>query len=121
MPNPNIRSEGKPFQKGHDPRRNTTGKNKKRVTEFLEEFGEAESIAFDIVVVKNGVPTKITGEIKNNDQKTINQLIAVRLLQKAASGDLRAIKEVLDRTEGAARQPIELENGIINVDYTFND
>lgn len=48
-------------------------------------------------------------EIKNEQDGTIAQLIALQLLLQAAHGDLAAIREVIDRTEGKPKQNVEVE------------
>lgn len=110
----------KPFQKGDDPRRNTTGKNRAPISSLLKEFGNSKSIKYHIEVVNNdGSKKEIKGELKGKG-KTVNQIIATRLLAKAMSGDLKAIEAVMDRTEGKPKQAIELDsmlNGTLKVGY----
>jgi hypothetical protein len=100
----------KPFKKGSDPRRNTSGANADSITKYLREFGKSRCIHYNIEITSgnNQVRTikgKVSGKGKNGQ---INQLIATQLLTKAIKGDLRAIQEVLDRTEGKPKQGIEL-------------
>lgn len=110
----------KPFKKGVDPRRNVTGAQRKTITTLLKEMGENKSVSYNIVITdKDGVRKEIKGTISGKGKNgTVNQLIAVQLLSKALKGDLRAIQEVLDRTEGKPKQAIETS---IVSDKTFDD
>lgn len=40
------------------------------------------------------------------------EVIIGALLRQAAKGNLMAIKEIFDRTEGKAMQPVEIEDGL---------
>lgn len=44
--------------------------------------------------------------------KTLNQIIADKLVEKARMGDIQAIKEYGDRTDGKAHQSINLEGDL---------
>lgn len=44
--------------------------------------------------------------------KTLNQIIAEKLVEKARMGDIQAIKEYGDRTDGKAHQSINLEGDL---------
>lgn len=44
--------------------------------------------------------------------KTLNQIIAEKLVEKARQGDIQAIKEYGDRTDGKAHQSINLEGDL---------
>jgi hypothetical protein len=74
------RPRGKPFVKGNDPRRNPSGRPKGRsITALLRE--ELDKVAAG-------------GTATNNER------VAAMLVTLAVGGDLAAIREVLDRTEG---------------------
>ncbi len=115
-----------PFKKGHDPKRNISGVNADNITKYLKEFGNSRSIQYNIEITNgnNQVKTikgKVSGKGKNGQ---INQLIATQLLTKAIIGDLRAIQEVLDRTEGKPKQGIEytdLSELDITIEYLGDD
>ena len=85
MNNPNATDNLKPFKKGDDPRRNTTGLNK------MPDLSEAIA--------------KILNEEK--DGKTALEAILAALRAKAAKGDVRAAQELLDRGFGKATQFID--------------
>lgn len=85
----------KPFVKGDDPRRNSTGLNKghRWLSTILTEMLEA-----DTEVTENGVKTT----------KKLADVIVRRLIKKANDGDMRAIKEIFDRIEGQATQTVNV-------------
>lgn len=84
MPFPNPESQFAPGQSG-----NPGGRPKGRsITALIRELLDAP--ASD----RNGSP--IVG-------KTVGDQVAEALLREARSGDVRAIKELLDRTEGRTR------------------
>lgn len=118
--NPNIKNVGKStrFSKERQPANN--GMKGKSVTQWLTEYGEAKELSFEVQI------TKPNGEIKKNKGKvqsvtTINQLVAITIINKAINGDNAAIKEYLDRTEGRPKQNHILEGGenpIDIIDYS---
>ncbi|QMW06384.1 DUF5681 domain-containing protein [Spirosoma foliorum] len=105
MPIPNQElNQFKPGQSG-----NPGGRPKGPITQFLRELGDSDELEITLVKTKNGErgdPVKST--LSTNGEQTINQFIAARLLQMAMGGDIKAIKEVLNRTEGRVPQPIKL-------------
>lgn len=52
-----------------------------------------------------------SGEIDPITQKklTRNQAMALKIISKASKGDVKAAREIWDRLEGKAKQPIELD------------
>lgn len=114
------------FKKG-DPRINRKGRPKKNITTFLKEFGDGKKVSYHIELTdKDGKKKELKGVIAGKGSNgTINQLIATQLLAKAIKGDLKAIQEVLDRTEGKPKQSIELDNlfagGTLKVGYGDQD
>jgi hypothetical protein len=84
---PNSRANLRPFQSGQ-PSANPAGRPKQVATKLLREM--ASSSLFD-------------------DGETRLRCIVDQLLQKAESGDLEAIKIVLDRLEGRPRQSVSLD------------
>lgn len=80
----------KPFQKGVDARRNVAGRP--RITKLTE------AIRRQIAEALPGAP-----------EETIAEQIAKTLIRLAISGDVAAIKEIADRTEGKAKQAIDLD------------
>ncbi len=73
------------------------------------------------MVLDEKVPAKKVEELekrlgKKLSKKQNSYIIAAALIQKAAEGDVPAIKELNDRTEGKAKQPIELDvSGSISI------
>ncbi len=83
----------KPFRKGHDPRRNVKGRiqstKNKTLKTYLQEY------------LSKSVNTRA-------GKKNVAQLIAERLVDEAIKGDLRAIKFLVERTEGKAISKTEM-------------
>ncbi|MCX6217642.1 DUF5681 domain-containing protein [Spirosoma sp.] len=98
----------KPIKPGES--RNPTGRPKGPITQFLREFGDATEIEFSITITKPGkdgaVEKSRSSASISTGQQTINQAVAARLLQMAMNGDIKAIREVLNRTEGRVPHPI---------------
>jgi hypothetical protein len=80
----------KPFKKGKDERRNTLGRPKKTLL--------SEAIREQIAVVMPGA-----------DEQTFAEAIAETLIKLAVAGDVAAIREIADRTEGKPKQAIDLD------------
>jgi hypothetical protein len=53
-------------------------------------------------------------EQQNADSETIADSIAAVLVKRALSGDVRAIREIADRTEGKPRQQIKVEAEVMD-------
>lgn len=83
----------KPFQKGFDERRNLEGRPEgaKSLSTQLREFLET------------------TVKDDDGENTTFRDAIIKKLLQKAQKGDIKAIQEIFDRTEGKSKQSIEVE------------
>lgn len=60
-------------------------------------------------LVTDNLRNKLLELIPNADGKTIAAAIADKLVELALDGDLPAIKELLDRTEGRAKQHLEMD------------
>lgn len=86
---PNIKNL-KPFKKGDDKRRNILGRPKKTLlTEALRE---------QIAVTAPDAP-----------EETVAEQIAKTLIRLAIAGDVSAIREIADRTEGKPKQAIDVD------------
>ena len=86
---------------------NNNGRPKGPITQFLREFGDADELIFDITKVKDGQVSHSSAKLSTGGQ-SINQAIAARLLQMALGGDIKAIREVLNRTEGRVPLPLNI-------------
>lgn len=80
----------------------------KTITEYLREYGAAKSINATIKITKSD-GKEITKVIKLESATTINELVGLTLIQQAIAGDLGSQKELLDRTEGKAKQEYKIE------------
>ena len=78
----------KPFKKGFDSRRNLAGKKKQILTKLLDEIAEETG--------PNG--------------KTHKELIAMKLIELAKAGDIKAIQLFIERTEGKEVMKVELKD-----------
>lgn len=85
---------GKPFQKGHDPRRNLNGRPK-GVKNFKTIFEEA---------VK-----KIAKE-KEIDPESIEVDLVIKAIAEARRGDYKYYKDIFDRIYGQPKQTIGLDD-----------
>jgi hypothetical protein len=92
---------------------NKTGANGRTVTKVLKELLNGDYIELELTIIdKDG--QKKTQKLNLQSKNDLNTAIATVLLSKALKGDLRAITEILDRTEGKPQQHIE-QNTNINI------
>lgn len=107
-----------PFKKGEtftgvavfEPGRsgNPKGRPKGLVSQLLQEYGQAAELQVTIEKVDQaGKHTRYSSDLSTGPQ-TVNQTIAVRLLQMALAGEIKAIREVLNRTEGRIPLPVSI-------------
>ena len=101
-----VSADGKPWSTENQP------KNRRKPVKYLTELLTKQ------MAVKKDVT--ITGEdILTGKQVTVKvpmptrEVIIQALLRQAAKGNLLAIKEVFDRTEGKATQPIEMDEPVV--------
>jgi hypothetical protein len=80
----------KPFKKGEDERRNTLGRPKK-------------------TLLSEAIREQLAEEMPNAPERTVAEVIARTLIKLAISGDVQAIREIADRTEGKPKQAIDLD------------
>ena len=100
-------SKNTQFKKGESG--NPNGRPLHPISAILRELGEATSLKYSLTITdsKGSVEVKAF-EFNSNDDKSINEVIALELLRKALNGSLPCIKEVLDRQEGRTKQEIDL-------------
>lgn len=95
------------FKEGKDERRNTKGAFNP-LSKILKELSESNSISYTLEIKqKDGTIKTVSNSITSKDDASIMEIVAVQLLAKAATGDLRAIEMVRDSTEGKPRQAID--------------
>lgn len=75
---------------------NPAGKPKgtRSISSIIREYLEAEIEVTDPIT-------------KTKGKKKISEVISLKMLQQAINGDMRAMQEILDRTEGKAAQRID--------------
>lgn len=97
----------RPFKKGGDERRHTGGKGStKFLTAMLTKNLKAKKeITVEGIDIVTGKPTKIKVPMPTKE------VIIHALLRQAAKGNMVAIKEVFDRTEGKSPQPLVGKDG----------
>ena len=102
----NDKNLREPWQKGESG--NPKGRPPKSITDFLREYGNATKIdgTVNITDGKGKVYQKV---IKLESDKTINELVSIALVEAALNGDLASQKELLDGTEGKAKQEYKIE------------
>ncbi len=96
MSRKDIHKDGVKFKKGQSG--NPNGRPKKTMTNILNELLNSNKIEIELT---------INGETKDIDITTkqgINTAIAAKLVEKALQGDLGAIKEINERTEGKVKE-----------------
>jgi hypothetical protein len=99
---PGIIPEGaKPFKKGNDPKRNLGGRPKgKSISTLLNELLEKKVKDLD------------------GTERTRAEIIALKLLSKATDAKtvdnsvLKAIEQILDRSEGKAKQTVDVNSNV---------
>ena len=100
----------KPFKKGDDERRNTAGRTPgvpnaaTRLKRFLEIIQFEEN--------------PVTGA---KEKLTVAERMDLMQLKNALNGDLSAYKEILDRLEGKAKQPVEMSGNVTATDGEFTE
>lgn len=103
----------KPFKKGSDERRNLNGRPKGRevstiLAELLDKKANSNIKGLDWV-------QKIAQELTPEEMErlTNGDVLAMRLYVEAiAKGDITAIREMLDRVEGKAKQTVNLQGNV---------
>lgn len=95
----------KDFKKGHDPRRNLKGhpKGQRNLSTILREM-----LSEEVEVTIDGKKAKVQ----------FQDVLVRKLVKKANEGDLRAIQECFNRTEGMPKQKTEVETtGNITINW----
>jgi hypothetical protein len=59
--------------------------------------------------ITDALREQVSEELPDAPERTIAEAIARKLIKLALGGDIAAVREVLDRTEGKARQAIDLD------------
>ena len=103
----------KPFKKGSDERRNLNGRPKGReVSTILAELLDKKANSN----IKNlNWVQKLAEELTPEEMErlTNGDVLAMRLYVEAiAKGDITAIREMLDRVEGKAKQTVNLQGNV---------
>ena len=98
-PSTQFSSEYQPENRGRKPGTS--------LSTYLREFGEAEQIEYTIKVYENGKERVLEGELSSPKENLYAALAAI-LWRKALTGDLAAIREITDRTEGKAVSRTEI-------------
>ncbi|MCP4665148.1 MAG: hypothetical protein GY849_02185 [Deltaproteobacteria bacterium] len=90
---------------------NKTGENGKSISSILKKMGEEKIISYKLTLTDSDGNTK-TKQGSLESKEDLNTVLASILFQKAITGDLKAIREILDRTEGKPKQEIESKQEI---------
>ncbi len=106
MPNLQNLEKGKNTQFKEGQSGNPKGRPPNSITSLLKELGKGEILQFKLVSKKpDGTIQETELDLRtkadeSGNTKNINHVIAAQLLNMAVGGDLGAIKEVLNRTDG---------------------
>lgn len=105
-----------PFKKGETPAGarvfepgvsgNLKGRPKGLISQLLLEYGTTDELLLTIEKTDAQAKTSHYQSALLTGPHTLNMTIAVRLLQMALNGDIQAIREVLNRTEGRVGLPV---------------
>ena len=88
---------------------NRSGANANSISHILKTLGEENIISYELITTNSEGKEKIhKGTLKSKD--TLNTTLSIILFQKALKGDLKAIREILDRTEGKPNQYMNTDN-----------
>lgn len=104
--NGNSRVIGRPFKKGQSGNPNGRPKKENTFSDTAVELLESSSI--EIKYTLNGEEK----EMVLQSSKNIYCGLVSALIVQGLKGDVRAIKELIDRTEGKAVQKIDLEGSV---------
>lgn len=83
---------------------NRTGQNAKPISKILKDLLQEKIIAFELILYNENGEKKVK-KVNLKSKTAWNEVCAMILLQKAISGDMKAMETILDRTEG---KPIQL-------------
>jgi len=81
-----------------------------RISDHLKEMLQADRIILSYSI--NGKVRNQHFKIEGGECKNIGKVLTAILSGKALSGDIAAIREILDRTEGKAAQPISIDDAV---------
>lgn len=112
--NPNIIEAGKNTQFSADNQPENRGRKGKAISQFLRDIGQAKKVSFTVRT------TRVTGTGEEKDTvkdvekitiggntSSLNELLAMKLFAAALNGDKKALRELIDRTEGRPKQTID--------------
>lgn len=85
------------------------------ISQIIQELGDITKISVIIEGYRDGRLRNIKRlRYATDGQNTVFAAIAIELLMRAVSGDIEAIKVVIERTEGRVPPPIPLNNDDLN-------
>lgn len=96
--------------KGHSGNPAGRPKGTYRYGEWYQEKLNSNEIDLSITITKDGKAKK--QRFKYKADKSFRELLFVKLFQKALDGEILAIRELLDRSEGKPTQPLAGALGI---------
>ena len=94
------------FKKGYDPRRNDKGRPKLEDTFSDIMRGMLSGDTIKVTWTEDG--EKRTRKVKVEDGKNFNYALAATLIMEGLTGNMRAIKAIMDRVDGRPAQNINL-------------
>lgn len=83
------------------------GSKGKSITQYLKELGQSNKVEFELTITKKNGEKSIQKQSVES-VSTLNNLLANRLYTEALNGNTKALKEVIDRLEGKAKQTVKI-------------
>ena len=104
----------KPFQKGHDPRRNTEGAPRKYVSQ-LTELGYKKSEVTDTIQAMMAMTMDELKTVWENPKATILEKTVANAMRKSLEkGSLYSLETLLSRVYGSPKQETQTEVRIVD-------
>jgi hypothetical protein len=99
---------------------NKTGANGRSITKIIKDLLSGNIVEVEVTLTdENGIKKEIKSTLNSKDE--FAQSIAAILIQKALGGDMAAIKEILDRTEGKPQQAVDHTTGGEKINIIITD
>ena len=112
--NPNLAEDGKATQFTSENQPANRGRKGKAISQFLREIGDAKKLSYTIRMTTTdgaGAEKDVYKDVKkvsiNGNTSNLNELLAMKLFTAALGGDYKAMRELIDRTEGRPKQTID--------------
>jgi len=102
----NTKQRNYPFKKGQSGNPAGRPKGKKMFSEVAREMMQSKKISVEYTFPKDG--KEVTRRMDINSDKPIYYSMAAAMIRESLNGNVKAFKELIDRTEGTARSNIDV-------------